>query len=57
MEHTNATWKDYSTHIIHKDVFFHVSSILMKEKEKTKAILATLGRQMETFEQNYKTTG
>ena len=37
MEHPNATWNDFSTHIIQKDVSFQVSSTFLNDEEQTKA--------------------
>ena len=47
MEHPNATWKDFSTHIIRKDVSFQVSSSFSNDEEQTKAELASLGQEMK----------
>ena len=40
MEHPNATWNDFSTHIIQKDVSFQVSLNFLNDEEQTKAALA-----------------
>ena len=50
MEHPNATWNDFSTHIIQKDVSFQVSSNFLNYEEQTKAELATLGREMKNLQ-------
>ena len=49
MEHPNATWNDFSTHIIQKDVFFQVSSNFLNDEEQTKAELASLGQEMKNL--------
>ena len=49
MEHPNATWNEFSTHIIQKDVFFQVSSNFLNDDEQTKAELASLGQEMKNF--------
>ena len=49
MEHPNATWNDFSTHIIQKDVFFQVSSNFLNYEEQTKTELASLGQQMKNL--------
>ena len=49
MEHPNATWNDFSTHIIHKDVCFQVSSNFLNDEEQTKTELATLGQEMKNL--------
>ena len=48
MEHPNATWNEFSTHVIQKDVSFQVSSNFLNE-EQTKAELATLGQEMKNL--------
>ena len=49
MEHPNATWNDFSTLIIPRDVSFQVSSNLLNDEEQTKAELATLGQEMKSL--------
>ena len=49
MEHPNAAWNDFSTHINQKDVSFQVSSNFLNDEEQTKAELATLGQEMKTL--------
>ena len=49
MEHPNATWNDFSTHIIQKDVSFQVSSNFLNDEEQTKAELASLGQEMKSL--------
>ena len=49
MEHPNATWNDFSTHIIQKDVSFQVSSNFLNDEEQTKAELASLGQEMKNL--------
>ena len=50
MEHTNATWNNFSTHIIQKDVSFRVYSNFLKDKEQTKSELATLRQDMKNLQ-------
>ena len=47
MENPNATWNDFSTQIIQRDVSFHVSSDFSNVEEQTKAQMATLGQEMK----------
>ena len=47
MEHPNATWNDYSAHIIQRDVSFQVSSNFLNDGEQTKAELASLAKEMK----------
>ena len=49
MEHPIATWNDFSTHIIKKDLSFQVSSIFLNDEEQTKAELASLGQEMKNL--------
>ena len=49
MEHPNATWNDFSTQIIQKDVSFQVSSTFLNDEEQTKAELASLGQEMKNL--------
>ena len=54
MEHPNATWNDFTTHIFRKDVSFQVSSIFLNDEEQTKAELASLGQKIKIFQLNCK---
>ena len=47
MENPNATWNDFSTRIIQRDVSFQVSSNFLNDEEQTKAQMATLGQEMK----------
>ena len=49
MEHPNATWNDYSAHIIPRDVSFQVSSNFLNDEERTKADIASLGKEMKNL--------
>ena len=49
MELPNATWNDFSTHIIQKDVSFQVSSNFLNDEEQTKTELASLGQKMKNL--------
>ena len=50
MDNPNATWNDFSTRIIQRDVSFQVSSIFLKYDEQTKAQMATLGQEMKNLQ-------
>ena len=50
MENPNATWNDFSTRIIRRDVSFHVSSNFLDDEEQTKAQMATLGQEMKNLQ-------
>ena len=47
MENPNATWNDFSTRIIQRDVSFQVSPNFLNDEEQTKAQMATLGQEMK----------
>ena len=49
MENSNATWNDFSTRIIHRDVSFEVSSNSLNNEELTEAQMATLGLEMKNL--------
>ena len=46
-ENPNATWDDFSTRIIQKDVSYQVSSNFLNDEEQTKVHLASLVQQMK----------
>ena len=47
MENPNATWNDFSTPIIQRDVSYHVCSNFLKDEEQTKFQLASLGQEIK----------
>ena len=49
MENPNATWIDFSTRLIQRDVSFQVSSNVLNDEEQTKAQKATLGQEMKNL--------
>ena len=49
MENPNATWNDFSTRIIQRDVSFQVSPNFIFDEEETKAQMATLGQDMKNL--------
>ena len=49
MENPNATWNDFSTRIIQRDVSLHVLSNFLYDEEQTKAQMATLGQEMKNL--------
>ena len=49
MENPNATWNDFSTRIIQRDVSSQVSSNFLNDEEQTKAQMATLGQEMKNL--------
>ena len=50
MERPNATWKDFRTQIIQKDLLLKVSSTFLSYEAQTKAELATLEHEIKTFD-------
>ena len=49
MENTNATWNDFSTGIIQRDVSIQVSSNFLFNEQQTKARMATLGQEIKNL--------
>ena len=49
MEHPNATWNDFSTRIIQRDVSYQFSSNFLNDEEQTKVHLASLGQEMQNL--------
>ena len=49
MEHPNATWNDFSTRIIQRNVSYQVSSNFLNVEEQTKVQLASLGQEMKNL--------
>ena len=49
MEHPNATWNDFSTRIIQRDVSYQVSSNFHNDEKQTKVQLASLGQEMKNL--------
>ena len=47
MEKPNATWNDFPTRLIQRDVSFQVSPNFLNDEEQTKAEMATLGQEMK----------
>ena len=49
MKNPIATWNDFSTRIIQRDVSFQVSSNFLNGEEQTKTQMATLGQEMKNL--------
>ena len=49
MENPKATWNDFSTRILQRDVSFKVSSNFLNDEEQTNAQMATLGQEMKNL--------
>ena len=54
MEHPNATWNDFSTHLINKDVSYQVSTSFLKDEEQNKAQMASLGQELKNLRTELK---
>ena len=50
MENPNATWNDFFTRIIQRDVSFQVFSNFLYDEEQTKVQMATLGQEMKNLQ-------
>ena len=49
IEHPNATWNDFSTRIIQRDVSYQVSSKFLNDEEQTKVQRVSLGQEMKNL--------
>ena len=54
MEHPNATWNNFSTHLIHKDVSYQVSTSFLNDEEQNKAQMASLGQELKKLRTDLK---
>ena len=54
MEHPNAIWNDSSTHLINKDVSYHVSTSFLNDEEQNKAQMASLGQELRNLRTELK---
>ena len=54
MEHPNATWNDFSTHLINKDVSYQVSTSFLNDEEQNKAQIASLGQELKNLRTELK---
>ena len=49
MEHPNAAWNDFSTHLINKDVCYQVSISFLNGKEQNKIQMASSGQDLKNL--------
>ena len=49
MEHPNASWNNFSTHLINKDVTYQVSTSFLNDEEQNKAQMASLGQEFKNL--------
>ena len=54
MEHPNATWNDFSTHLINKDVSYQVSTSFLNDEEQSKAQTDSLGQELKNLRTELK---
>ena len=54
MENPKATWNDFSTRIIQRDVSFQVSSNFLNDEEQTIAQRATLGQELKNLRSEFQ---
>ena len=54
MEHPNATWNDFSTHLINIHVFYQVSTSFLNDEEQKKAQLASSGQELKNIRTELK---
>ena len=54
MEHPNATWNDFSTHLINKDVSCQVSTRFLNDEEQNKAQMTALGKELKNLQTELK---
>ena len=47
MEHPNATWNAFSTHLFNNDVSYQVSTSFLNDEEQHKAQMASLGQELK----------
>ena len=49
MEHPNATWNDFSTVLINKDVTHQVSTSFLNDEEQNKVKMSSLGHELKNL--------
>ena len=54
MEHPNATWNDFSTHLINQDVSYQVFTSFLNDEEQNKAQMASLGQELKNLRTELK---
>ena len=54
LEHPNATWNDFLTHLINKDVSYQVCTSFLNDEEQNKAQMASLGQEMKNLRTELK---
>ena len=54
MEHPNATWNDFSTHLINNHVSYQVSTSFLNDAEQNKVQMASLGQELKNLRTELK---
>ena len=54
MEHPNATWNDFLTHLNNKDVSYQVSTSFLNDEEQNKAQMASLEQKLKNLRTELK---
>ena len=54
MEHPNATWNNFSSHLINKDVSYQVSTSFLNDEVQNKAKMASLGQESKNLRTELK---
>ena len=54
MEHPNATWNDFSTHLINKDVSYQLSTGFLNDEDQNNAQMASLGQELKNLRTELK---
>ena len=54
MEHPNATWNDFLTHLINKDVSYQVSTSFLNDEEQNRVQMASLGQELKNLRTELK---
>ena len=54
MEHPNATWNVFSTHLINKDVSYQVSTSLLNDEEQNNTQMASLRQELKNLRTELK---
>ena len=54
LEHPNATWIAFSTHLFNKDVSYQVSTSFLNDEEQNKARMASLGQELKNLRTELK---
>ena len=54
MEPQKATWNDFSTNLINKDVSYQVSTDFLDDEEQNKARMASLGQELKNLRTELK---